>query len=495
MTTPAYQELEHRFDRLHRWEHLSAIAGWDQAAKMPAKSHHARALALAELQTHLHHLITQPDWQGLLASAQQESLDEEQQANVREMTREWRAANALPADLVERLSLATSACEHAWRTQRQQHDWAGFMPNFAKVLEATREKAERLGQALGCSPYDALLDQYEPGTTSQSLDRVFGDLETWLPGLIKAAQERQSQSTWPAFQGPFPIDAQKRLCQGVVQALGFDFEAGRLDESTHPFCGGVPEDVRITTRYREDDFLSALMGTVHETGHACYEQGRRRDRLSQPVSRARSMGIHESQSLAFEMQLGCSLAFAEFLSPRLVEAFGPQDAFEPRALQAHLTRVQPGFIRVEADEVCYPAHVILRYRIERDLVEGRMAIEDIPSRWEESMHHFLGLEVGEQHGKGCLQDIHWPEGLIGYFPSYTLGAMYAAQWFASIRSSNPDLDAQIRQGQFASIHQWLRRNIWETGSLYSTDELAVRASGETLNPAHFKQHLTHRYLG
>jgi carboxypeptidase Taq len=207
------------------------------------------------------------------------------------------------------------------------------------------------------------------------------------------------------------------------------------------------------------------------------------------------MGIHESQSLAFEMQLGCSLAFAEFLSPRLVEAFGPQEAFEPRALQAHLTRVQPGFIRVEADEVCYPAHVILRYRIERDLVERRMAIEDIPSRWEESMRHFLGLEVGEQHGKGCLQDIHWPEGLIGYFPSYTLGAMYAAQWFASIRSSHPDLDAQIRQGQFASIHQWLRRNIWEAGSLYSTDELALRASGETLNPAHFKQHLTHRYLG
>lgn len=495
MTRSAYQELEQRFDRIHRWEHLSAMAGWDQAAKMPAKGHHARALALAELQTHLHQLITAPDWESLLAAAQQESLDPEQQANVREMTREWRAANALPGDLVERLSLATSACEHAWRTQRQQHDWAGFVPNFRQVLAATREKAERLSQTLGCSPYDALLDQYEPGTTSAQLDRLFGDLETWLPGLIRAAQERQAQERWPAFEGPFPIEAQKRLCQEVVQALGFDFEAGRLDESTHPFCGGVPEDVRITTRYREDDFLSALMGTVHETGHACYEQGRRRDRLSQPVSRARSMGIHESQSLAFEMQLGCSPAFAEFLSPRLVEAFGPQAAFEPQALQAHLTRVQPGYIRVEADEVCYPAHVILRYRIERDLVEGRMDVEDIPARWQAAMQEFLGLDVGEQHGRGCLQDIHWPEGLIGYFPSYTLGAMYAAQWFATLRAQTPDLDEQVKQGRFQAIHGWLRSNIWEVGSLLTTDELAIRASGETLNPVHFQRHLSSRYLG
>ena len=227
----------------------------------------------------------------------------------------------------------------------------------------------------------------------------------------------------------------------MVRRLGFDFEAGRLDASTHPFSGGVPEDVRMTTRYREDQFLPALMGTVHETGHGRYEQNRPRDWLGQPVSEARSMAIHESQSLSFEMQLGGHPGFAQVLSPMLGEAFGPQPAFEPGNLHRLLTRVQRGLIRVDADEVTYPAHVILRYEIERPLIEGQIEAEDVPALWDAKMAELLGLDTRGNFNDGPMQDVHWPESLFGYFPCYSLGAMYAAQWFAAMRRTVPDLDS------------------------------------------------------
>ena len=280
-----------------------------------------------------------------------------------------------------------------------------------------------------------------------------------------------------------------------MQLLGFDFEGGRLDESTHPFSGGVPEDTRLTTRYREDDFVQSLMGTIHETGHARYEQGLPREWLTQPVSQARSMGLHESQSLSFEMQLGRSKEFVALLAPRLAAFFGAQAAFEPPALYRLLTRVEPGLIRVDADELSYPAHVILRYRLERNLIEGKVEADDIPALWDESMQALLGLDTRGNFKDGCMQDVHWSEGAFGYFPCYTLGAMYAAQWFAAIRRAHPDLDARIARADFCPVFDWLRDNIWSQGSRWSTDELARRASGEPLNTAHFRRHLEARYLG
>jgi carboxypeptidase Taq len=279
-----------------------------------------------------------------------------------------------------------------------------------------------------------------------------------------------------------------------MRLLGFDFEAGRLDVSTHPFSGGVPEDVRLTTRYREDDFLSSLMGTVHETGHARYEQGLPREWLGQPVSNARSMALHESQSLAFEMQLGRSRGFAGLLAPLVAEAFGAQPAFEAGNLHRLFTRVAPGLIRVDADEVTYPAHVILRYEIERALVEGEVEAEDIPALWDEKMAALLGVDTRGNFRDGPLQDVHWAEGAFGYFPCYTLGAMYAAQWFAALRRAVPDLDARVAAGELAPVFDWLREHIWLAASRYTTPELVRRASGETLNPAHFRAHLEARYL-
>ena len=495
MSTPTYDELTSTWTRLHRLSHLQSIAGWDQAANMPPKGNEARAAALAEMAALLHRMRTDAKLPDQLSRAEQEPLSDLQRANLREMHRQWRASNALPESLVQRQQMATSRCEHAWRRQRPANDWAGFVENFRPVLALAREEAELLSQLNGVRKYDAMMDRFEPGMTCAQVDRVFGEVRQWLPGLIRQVTERQARESVIAPVGPFPIAAQKALCEQVIRHLGFDFEAGRLDVSAHPFCGGVPEDVRMTTRFREDDFLGSLMGTVHETGHGRYEQNLPRDLLGQPVADARSMALHESQSLSFEMQLGSHPGFVKNLAPLVQQAFGTQPAFEPANLHKLMTRVKPGLIRVDADEVTYPAHIILRYEIERPLLEGDIQPEDVPALWDAKMMELLGVDTRGNFSNGPLQDVHWPEALFGYFPCYSLGAMYAAQWFAAMRRAMPDLDARIAAGELSAVFDWLRNNIWTQASRWTTDELAIRASGEALNPAHFKAHLEARYLG
>lgn len=492
---PQYDALTQRFTRIHRFGHLQNIAHWDQQANMPPQGNEARSAALAEMAGLIHRLRTEPALGQALDAAGSEALDAAQQANLREMRRQWDASTALPESLVERRSLATSCCEHAWRSQRPANDWSGFLPNLKEVLAISREVALRLSERSGLGPYDALMDQYEPGMTTAKVREVFGELRGWLPGLIRRVSEKQARELVLQPHGPFPVAAQRALCERVMALLNFDFAAGRLDVSAHPFSGGVPEDVRLTTRFREDDFLQSLMGTIHETGHGRYEQNLPRALLGQPVAEARSMALHESQSLAFEMQLGGHPGFAAQLSPLLVEAFGDQAAFMPGNLHRLLTRVKPGFIRVDADEVTYPAHVMMRFDIERALIENEIEAEDIPALWDAAMMELLGVDTRGNYTDGPMQDVHWAEGLFGYFPCYSLGAMYAAQWFAAMRRALPALDTQIAEGDFAPVFNWLRDNIWLQGSRWTTDELAVRASGEALNPAHYRAHLEARYLG
>jgi carboxypeptidase Taq len=493
--TPTYDDLTGTWTRLHRLGHLQSIAGWDQASNMPPKGNEARAAAMAEMAALLHRMRTDPKLPDQMARAEQEPLSDLQRANLREMHRQWRASNALPEALVQAQQMATSRCEHAWRTQRPANDWAGFVENLRPVLANARQEAELLSQLAGVRKYDAMMDRFEPGMRCEQVDQVFGEVRRWLPGLIRQVTERQAREQVLQPQGPFPVAQQRALCEAVMQLLGFDFAGGRLDVSTHPFCGGVPEDVRMTTRFREDEFLGSLMGTVHETGHGRYEQNLPRELLGQPVAEARSMALHESQSLSFEMQLGSHPGFIQHLSPLVVQAFGEQPAFAPANLAKLLTRVKPGFIRVDADEVTYPAHIILRYEIEKLLIEGEIEIEDVPALWDEKMQSLLGLDTRGNFKDGPMQDVHWPEALFGYFPCYSLGAMYAAQWFAAMRRAMPDLDARIARGELGVVFDWLRENIWSQASRWATDELARRASGEPLNPAHFKAHLERRYLG
>ena len=372
---------------------------------------------------------------------------------------------------------------------------ADFWRIFATWCALRAKKRRWLADDTGLTRYDALMDRFEPGVRAADIDRIFTDVKAWLPDLIARVAAKQRNEKVIAPVAPFPAASQRALNVAVMRLLGFDFEGGRLDESTHPFSGGVPEDVRVTTRYREDDFAQSLMGTIHETGHARFEQNLPREWLGQPVGVARSYGIHESQSLSFEMQLARSRGFVGLLAPMLAAHFGAQPAFAADNLYMLLTRMKRGLIRVDADEVTYPAHVILRYEIERALIEGEIEAEDIPALWDEKMQTLLGLDTRGNYRDGCMQDVHWTEGAFGYFPSYTLGAMYAAQWFAAMRRAEPQLDARIAAGDLAPVFAWLNANIWSQASRWETPELVKRASGEALNPAHLRTHLEARYLG
>jgi carboxypeptidase Taq len=466
---------------------------------MPVKGNEARSLALAELESLQHDWGTRPELGKLLLRAAGQRLGALEAANLREMQRAWHARTAVPAQLVRDMTLATSKCEHAWRSQRPANDWAAYCVNLREVVRLAREQARCLAAGRGLSPYEALLDRYEPGVRCADIDRLFTGLRGWLPGLIDEVQRRQRAQPCIAPEGPFPKAAQRALGLEVMRLLGFEFAAGRLDESTHPFCGGVPQDVRITSRYDEGDLLAALMATIHETGHGRYEQNLPREWLGLPISQARSMGVHESQSLSFEMQLARHPGFAHCLQRLLARHLGDQPAFEPRNLARLLTRSHCGFIRVNADEVTYPAHVILRYEIERPLIDGDIEVEDIPALWDAAMQGLLGLDTRGNYRDGCMQDIHWGEGLFGYFPTYALGAMYAAQWFASMRRELPDLDTRIAAGDCSAVFSWLHERIWSQANRWETPELVRRASGAALGPArpppHYRRHLESRYLG
>jgi len=492
--TTAYSQLRSTFARLSRFSHLSAIAGWDMAAMMPPAGSQARSEALAELSVLSHQILTAKQVGEWLEQAGNEDLNDVEQANLREMRRQYQQSALLPESLVQEKSLAGARCEHAWRIQRKANDWEGFSENLREVVRLSRQEAKLRADAAGISRYDALLDMYEPGMTSKKLDVLFGDLKTWLPQLLQNVVEKQKSESCIALAGPFDIEKQRQLGLAVMGRLGFNFDAGRMDVSAHPFCGGVPQDVRITTRYNEDEFLSAMMGVIHETGHARYEQNLPKEWLGQPVSNARSMGVHESQSLLFEMQLGCSAPFLKSVYPLVIAQFGERQGLDESNFIKLNQRVQPGFIRVDADEVSYPAHVILRYEIEKALIDGEIEVDDIPALWGHKMKEYLGIDTTGNYRDGCMQDIHWTDGGFGYFPTYTLGAMYAAQLFQCANNAIPTLQDDIARGDLTALFQWLQQNIWQHGSRFSTDHLIKNATGETLNPAYFRKHLESRYL-
>lgn len=491
----SYNKLTEHYKKISHFNHLAAICGWDQAAMMPAGGAKARSEAMAELSVHIHQLNIHPELEEWFGKAESETLNNEQTASLREMKRQWQMATVLPEKLVQAKSLAGSKCEHAWRSQRTENDWNGFAKNWQEVVALSQEEAAIRAEATGLSPYDAMLDIYEPGASTESLDALFSDVKSWLPELINQVIDKQCREQLIVPQGPFATEKQKAMGHELMKLLQFDFNHGRLDVSVHPFCGGVPQDVRLTTRYDESDFIQSLMGTVHETGHARYEQGLPESLAGLPVGEARSMGIHESQSLFFEMQMGRSAAFIERLAKLAGKQFATQDnsAFSADNFQKLYTRVEKGFIRVDADELTYPAHVILRYEIERDLINKKIQYTDLPELWDNKMQAYLGLSTKDNYKNGCMQDIHWTDGAFGYFPSYTLGAMYAAQFMAAMQKS-VDVDTAIRSGDLSPIFNWLADNIWSKGSLLTTDELVKAATGEALNDAYFQAHLKARYL-
>lgn len=496
MIKTPYQQLEDRFRKMDAVSGAQSILHWDMASMMPPGGADSRAEQLATLATISHGMITDHAMGDLLDAAEADQhLDLWQQANVREMRRDWVHSTAVDADLVEALSRACSASEGTWRTARADNDFAAVLPQMQEVLNLTRQMATAKSEKLGVSAYDALLDQYEPDGRAADIEVTFKDLKAFLPDFLDDVLTKQAAGpALHALEGPFPTAKQKALGETFMRALGFDFDHGRLDESLHPFCGGTHDDVRLTTRYDDGDFASAMMGVLHETGHAMYEQGLPKAWHGQPVGSDRGMSIHESQSLLIEMQACRSREFIEYAQPHLSQAFnGSGPAWSVDNLTQLYTKVERGFIRVDADEVTYPAHVILRFELEKAAIEGALQLQDLPGAWNDGLEAILGVRPASDR-EGCLQDIHWYDGAWGYFPTYTLGAMTAAQLFAKAKQDDPAILPGIAQGNFKPLMTWLRTHVHEKGCLLSTQDLLTEATGEPLNAQHFKAHLKSRYL-
>ncbi len=492
----AYERLAERFRRHAALGEAAGVLHWDLRTMMPVGGAGARSEQLTALDLTRHELLCDPATEALLdeAEADRDRLEPWRLANLREMRRLWRHATAVPADLVAAHARATHRCEMLWREARPLSDFALVRSQLKQVLDLTRAVGAAKAAEFDCPLYDALLDQYEPGGRAEAIDALFADLAAFLPEFTGRVLERQMSRPAPIQPpGPFPLAKQEELSRSLMTTLGFDFAHGRLDISLHPFCGGVPEDVRITTRYDEADFAKALMAVLHETGHALYERGLPAEWRLQPVGEARGMVLHESQSLLIEMQACRSREFIAFLAPLARDLFeGSGPAWSADNLAALAGRVERGLIRVDADEVTYPAHVILRYRLERAMLSGDLPVEDLPGAWNEGLRGSLGIAPPDDRS-GCLQDIHWYDGAWGYFPTYTLGALAAAQLFATAREALPGLPEAIARGEFKPLLDWLQAKVHGLGSLFTTDEVVARATGAPLGTAAFKAHLAARY--
>lgn len=491
-----YKTLEKVFKKLNDISQAKSVLHWDTATVMPSGGAEARGEQQATLSSIYHAILTDEGVGELLekAGTKGRKLNEWQRANLREMRNEYKHASAVPQKLVKELVKEGSNCEMVWRKARAENDFKMLLPHLKKVVSTVREIAKLKGNAFGCDPYDALLDQYEPGLTSAQIDPVFDDLKEFLPDFIAKVVEKQKSRKITELKGPFPAEKQKVIAAKMMDVIGFDLNKGVFGESHHPFCGGYPGDIRITTRYDENDFATSIMGVLHESGHAMYEAALPEKWIKQPVGRARGMAVHESQSLLIEMQACRSPEFLKFLLPVVKKEFDVKGkGWSAENFYNIYTTVKPSLIRVDADEVTYPAHILLRYYIEKYLISGDMEVEDLPDAWAQGMEKFLGIKP-EDDKNGCMQDIHWMDGTFGYFPTYTLGAIYAAQIFAAAKQADSKIMPSIAKGDFKPLKGWLNKNVHELGSKLSTAELIKAATGSELDVNIYKNHLKERYL-
>lgn len=491
-----YQHAQEYFQKIARIDHAITYLQWDQLVMMPPGGNEGRAAAIAELTAMRHDMLCAGELDDAVEKAISHDNDPETIRSLREMQREIRNATCLPASLVKAQSLAGSKCEHGWRQQRQDNDWQSFLVNFEEVVKLAREEAQAryaTAQQPLASPYDALLDLYCTGDSSELIAEVFTTLKKQLPDLIETILAKQPEVKVD-LSGTYSIAEQKRLNQRLMEKLGFDFQQGRLDVSSHPFSTGTRGDHRITTRFRETEFFEALMATAHETGHASYEAGLPEKWDNLPIGSAPNMCIHESQSLLFEKQIFLSFPFFSFFSETIHEILPQTKSCSAEQMRAACCRVKPSYIRVEADEVTYPLHIVLRFEIEKELINGSAAAKDLPDMWDEKMQQYLGLSTSGNYRDGCLQDIHWTDGSFGYFPSYTMGAMNAAQLFAAIKQQHTDWQELLAKGNIGFICDWLQKKIWSMASSMDSQEIITQATGEKTNAKAFLTHLKKRYL-
>lgn len=496
MPLSPYQQLEQEFRRLHAFRGAAGVLRWDAAVMMPRGSEDLRGEQLAAIETESHALLVSPRVSRLLdrAEANAQGLEDWQVANLREMRRERDHAIATPQGLVSRLAKATARAEVKWVEAKQQSDFSFFAPHLEEVINLLRDKANLLGKALNVDPYDALADEFSPGLRSTEIDAMFTTLGRRLPGLIQEVIELQAQRPPLEITGRFSIARQRQLALELMKQIGFPFERGRLDESEHPFTGGQPGDIRITTHFSASDPLTGLMGVLHETGHAMYDVGLPLAWRGQPVGHDRGMAVQESQSLLLEMLICRNKPFLRYLQPLLEKSFGVSGpAWAVDNLYRLLIRVRRSLIRVDADEVTYPVHIMLRYELEKEILKGELEIKDVPEAWNTRIEDRLGVRPGND-AEGCLQDVHWAVGSFGYFPSYAIGAAIAGQLYESLRADLPGLDDDVAAGKFGGLFDWLRQNVHSLGASLSTPALIKQATGKPLTAAAWIRYVEGKYL-
>lgn len=466
---------------------VASIAGlveWDEQTFLPPAGGEWRAEQQAYLAGVVHRRNTAPElgeWLSTLRVAP-EANDPEGDVGcvVRQMTRRYDRLTRLPASLVEEIARTASQSHHAWTAARKADDFAAFLPSLERTLDLQRQRAAALGYE--GSPYDALLDEYEPGETAASVGRVLTGLRAELTPLVRQIVESGVSAPGELVRRPFPVDRQAAFGKAAAAAIGFDFDAGRLDVTAHPFCGGAgPRDVRMTTRYNERDFADAFFSTLHETGHGLYEQGLPAEWFGLPPGDAISLGIHESQSRMWENLVGRSRGFWRHFGAPLCDTFPEATrGVDPDDWWFAVNESRPSLIRTESDEATYNLHVVVRFELERAMIEGDLAPADLPAAWNAAYAEVVGISPPSD-ADGCLQDVHWSAGLFGYFPTYSLGNLYAAQFFDRAEADLGDLDAQFASGEFAPLLGWLRKHIHSVGQRISAAELVERVTGKPLS--------------
>jgi len=493
-----YDSLLQRSREIAIYNSAASLLSWDQETYMPPKAGAYRAEQLSQMAGLTHRLGTAPevgDWIKSCEDKLPATADAEEtalrEANVREWRRDYDRATKLPGRLVEEFARTTSLSRDAWAQARRESNFAAFAPWLEKILALTREQAECWGYST-CR-YDALLEGYEPGARAADLTPVFADLQKQLSPLLPALEKITGAVDPTRLDGEYPVDIQRALNKQIAEAIGFDFEAGRIDTTVHPFCTEMgPRDCRLTTRYDLRDFTSSLSGTMHEAGHGLYTQGLDAAQFGTPIGTCVSLGIHESQSRLWENQVGRSRAFWAHWYPRAKEVFPSLKALPLEEFWLLVNRVKPSHIRVEADEATYNLHIILRFEIEQKLVAGDLAVNDLPAAWNARFEQIFGLSVPDD-ARGCLQDTHWALGLIGYFPTYTLGNLNSAQLYAAAASRDPAMVNELAAGQYGRLLGWMREKIHRHGRRYSPPELIERATGEPMRASYFLDYLKGKY--
>jgi carboxypeptidase Taq len=484
-TQTPYSELMHRAKAVALLQSCSSVLHWDQQTQMPKAGAAHRGEQLALLARLAHKETTDPKIRELLIAAEAEPMEAESiaAANLREFRHSFDRAMKIPPRLVEELARTAALANEAWAEARAKADFTIFRPYLETIVALKREEAAAVGWK--AHPYDALLDEYEPGATTAELTALFAELSAGLVPLLRAIADRNRPCDRGVLERDFPVDRQRLFAESAAAAIGFDFRAGRLDTTTHPFCSGFgPGDCRITTRYNPRAFHEAFFGVLHEAGHGLYEQNLPTDRFGEPAAQSCSLGIHESQSRMWENQVGRGRPFWDHFFPRLRQTFPSIADVGPDDFHRAINDVRPSFIRVEADEATYNLHVVLRFEIEQALIAGELPVGDLPAAWNEKFRQLFDLAVPNDR-EGCLQDIHWSFGGIGYFPTYALGNLYAAQFLRAARRELPDLDDSFRRGDFRPLRDWLATNLHTQGRRYRAGRLCERVTGSPLAVAPF----------